>query len=79
MRSRDWFVVGACTGIVYSLWRNPQGCGCCLGCLGFLALAAAVFVGVLFWVTWPWSIILVAGALGLRWYLARMSERLKAP
>lgn len=39
----DWFFIGAATGAVYSLFKNPGGLACC----GCLALVIALIVGVL--------------------------------
>ena len=71
MRFRDWFFLGMLAGVAYNLWKNPQGCACCLGCLGVLITIAVVLIGSVVFAYWPWAVLVIALALFVRWLHAR--------
>lgn len=75
MRFRDWFLVGMLAGVVYNLWKNPQGCGCCVGCLGILIIVAAVLVGSVIYAYWPWAVLIIGVALLVRWLHGKDQQR----
>ncbi len=72
---REYFILGAFTGMVYSLFKDPGGCACCGCVLVLLLVLLIVLVGAMFASAWPWIGLAVLLFLGGRWLLKRMEER----
>jgi hypothetical protein len=70
----DWFLLGALAGVVYSLFRNPAGCACCVGCMA-VALALAILVAVIFVLE---HVLVVAVAIIVAFALWRVRLRSRA-
>ncbi len=70
VRTRDWFLLGMLAGLVYSLWKNPQGCACATGCLGILIIVAIVLMSSVIYAFWSW-IPPVIGLVILIWWLRK--------
>ena len=70
----DWFLIGAATGVVYNLFKNPGGLACC----GCFALVLAIILGIVAWVLiaeyYIWFILIAIVFFGWRIWVRYRKE-----